>query len=114
MCLGRQRKKKCDELKPVCARCSVAHLTCAWPSAEEVAHDGRHKHSLPSSGSSHKTAESPHSTVSKFSPHAADSWFVPNATDGVSDFELQGFMDLMIDWAPETIPKVSYFPFHTF
>lgn len=33
--LGRQRKKKCDEAKPSCLRCSRSSLVCKWPTEEQ-------------------------------------------------------------------------------
>ncbi|OWB85483.1 hypothetical protein B5S33_g4151 [[Candida] boidinii] len=32
----RKRKKKCDELKPICSGCSRNHLTCVYPTEESL------------------------------------------------------------------------------
>lgn len=39
---GRQRRKKCGEEKPECARCVNSAMKCEWPTAEQTAEDGRH------------------------------------------------------------------------
>lgn len=92
----------------MCGRCSIASVDCNWP---ELAPDGRQKHLTATPLSRNPSPESFGGDAPKFYPHAADSWFVPNVTDpSLDDFEFQGFMDLMIDWAPEmtaTVPEVG-------
>lgn len=42
MSTGRQRKKKCDELRPVCSGCSSRNsLECKWPTENDNAQDRR-------------------------------------------------------------------------
>jgi hypothetical protein len=38
---GRNRKKKCDEARPACQRCTVLGLRCEWPTEEDLV-DRRH------------------------------------------------------------------------
>ncbi len=37
---GRLRKKKCDETRPICLRCSISHQ-CRWPTQQDNARDRR-------------------------------------------------------------------------
>lgn len=39
--VGRRRKKKCDEGRPICRRCAILGWDCEWPTSEDLV-DRRH------------------------------------------------------------------------
>ncbi|KAF7529214.1 hypothetical protein G7054_g9913 [Neopestalotiopsis clavispora] len=93
----RTRKKKCDEVKPICAGCSRNHLTCKWPShpnppRSQHDHNGSGKRSGPHTTSSPAgQSASEQNRPTNHEPLMADGNVSPldPSTEGLDESQLQ-------------------------
>lgn len=79
--IGRQRKKKCDEVRPRCGGCCHVFMKCVWPSSQHLLEDGRRR--TRSSRSESKTSTSNEDEPSPLSPTIATGG--PTNPNGIFD-----------------------------